>query len=156
GKSFGVGVCSLYWTTPLLSITKAARAAVSPTPASIGNTTSYFLITSLFKSLAIVRLIFSFCAQASCAKGVSTLMAITLAFSPAYALTPAVISHISFVHTLVNAAGKKSSTVFFFPKLSLSLTSTKPDACFDLSVKSGALLPTDIAIVLVVEVKRYS
>ena len=32
GKSFGVGVCSLYCTTPFLSITNAARAAVSPTP----------------------------------------------------------------------------------------------------------------------------
>ncbi|GEM_PF-1456955 len=39
GRSFGVGVCSLYCTTPCLSITNAARAAVSPTPASIGNTT---------------------------------------------------------------------------------------------------------------------
>src|SRR5580765_3189087 len=54
GKSFGVGVCSLYCTTPLLSITNAARAAVSPTPASIGNTTSYCLMTCLFKSLASV------------------------------------------------------------------------------------------------------
>ena len=69
GSSFGVGVCSLYWTTPLLSITKAARAAVSPTPASIGKTTLYFLMTSLFRSLASVMPIFSFCAQASCAKG---------------------------------------------------------------------------------------
>jgi len=40
GKSFGVGVCSLYWMTPALSMTNAARADVSPTPASIGNTTS--------------------------------------------------------------------------------------------------------------------
>src|SRR5678809_1285730 len=51
GKSFGVGVCSLYCTTPFLSMTKAARAEVSPTPASIGNTTSYDLVTLLFKSL---------------------------------------------------------------------------------------------------------
>src|SRR3989442_8841992 len=29
GSSFGEGVCSLYWITPFLSITKAARAAVS-------------------------------------------------------------------------------------------------------------------------------
>src|SRR5882672_3214431 len=35
GSSFGVGVCSLYCTTPPLSMTKAARAEVSPTPASI-------------------------------------------------------------------------------------------------------------------------
>jgi hypothetical protein len=40
GRSLGVGVFSLYWMTPCLSITNAARAAVSPTPASIGNTTS--------------------------------------------------------------------------------------------------------------------
>lgn len=40
GKSFGVGVCSLYCTTPFLSMTNAARAAVSPTPANIGKTTS--------------------------------------------------------------------------------------------------------------------
>src|SRR5436190_1985263 len=51
GRSFGVGVCSLYCTTSLLSMTKAARAAVSPIPTSIGKTTSYFLMTSLFKSL---------------------------------------------------------------------------------------------------------
>src|SRR5438046_2227104 len=80
GKSLGVGVCSLYCTTPFLSITNAARAAVSPTPASIGKTTSYCLITCLLRSLASVRLIFSFCAQASCANGVSTLMATTSAF----------------------------------------------------------------------------
>ena len=40
GRSFGVAVCSLYCTTPALSMTNAARADVSPTPASIGNTTS--------------------------------------------------------------------------------------------------------------------
>jgi hypothetical protein len=40
GRSLGVGVFSLYWMTPCLSMTNAARAAVSPTPASIGNTTS--------------------------------------------------------------------------------------------------------------------
>jgi hypothetical protein len=83
GRSFGLGVCSLYWTTPALSITKAARAAVSPTPASIGKTTLYFLITSLFRSLASVMPIFSFCAQASCANGVSTLMPMTSALRPA-------------------------------------------------------------------------
>src|SRR5260370_969981 len=33
GKSFGVGVCSLYLTTPFLSITNAARPAVAPAPA---------------------------------------------------------------------------------------------------------------------------
>src|SRR5262245_32210992 len=79
GRSFGVGVCSLYWMTPFLSMTKAARAAVSPTPASIGNTTSYFLVTSLLRSLARGMVIFSFCAQACCANGVSTLMPITSA-----------------------------------------------------------------------------
>lgn len=39
GRSFGVGVCSAYCTTPCLSITKAARAEVSPTPARFGNST---------------------------------------------------------------------------------------------------------------------
>ena len=80
GNSFGLGVCSLYWIMPLLSTTKAARAAVSPIPASIGKTTLYFLITSLFRSLASVMPIFSFCAYASCANGVSTLMPMTSAF----------------------------------------------------------------------------
>ena len=32
GRSFGVGVCSAYCTTPFRSMTKAARAAVSPMP----------------------------------------------------------------------------------------------------------------------------
>ncbi len=40
GRSFGVAVCSAYWMTPFLSMTKAARAAVSPMPASPGKTTS--------------------------------------------------------------------------------------------------------------------
>jgi hypothetical protein len=39
GRSFGVGVCSAYYTTPSRPMTKAARAAVSPTPASIGKST---------------------------------------------------------------------------------------------------------------------
>src|SRR5580698_7610878 len=59
---------------------------------------------------------------------------------------PPLRSHISLVQTPVNAAGKNSSTVFFLPKLSLNFTSTRPDACFDLSVKSGALEPALIAI----------
>src|SRR3954465_8833774 len=57
------------------------------------------------------------------------------------------MSHISFVQTLVKASGKKSTTVFFLPKLLLSFTSTRPDACLDFKLKSGALLPTEIAIV---------
>ena len=56
----GLGVFSLYCTTPALSMTKAARAAVSPMPASMGNTTSYLRITSLLRSLARVIVIFSF------------------------------------------------------------------------------------------------
>src|SRR5260370_1782256 len=147
GKSFGVGVCSLYWTTHFLSITNAARAAVSPMPASMGNTTLYCLMTSLLRSLASVTLIFSFCAQASCANGVSTLMPTTSAFKPEYAPNPAVMSHISLVQTLVNAAGKNSRTVFFLPRLLLSFTSTSPEGCLDFRVKSGALLPTGIAII---------
>src|SRR5208283_5037452 len=82
GRSFGVSVCSLYCTTPFLSITNAARAEVSPTPASIGKITSYALAVVLFRSLASVMPIFSFCAQASCAKGLSTLMPMTSAPRP--------------------------------------------------------------------------
>src|SRR5687768_11224367 len=61
---------------------------------------------------------------------------------------PAVMSHISCVQTPVKASGKNSNTVFFLPKLSLSLTSTRPDAFLDLSEKSGAFEPTGIAIIL--------
>src|SRR6185503_12780244 len=59
---------------------------------------------------------------------------------------PCVMSHISCVQTLVNASGKNRSSVFFFPKLPLSFTSTRPLACLDLRLKSGALVPTDSAI----------
>src|ERR1051326_4649599 len=93
-------------------------------------------------------LIFSFCAQASCAKGLSMLMPMTSAFSPENALSPALTSHISFVHTLVKASGKKSRTVFFLPRLALSLMSARPDACLDFRLKSGALVPTAIAIMM--------
>src|SRR5256886_14810888 len=57
------------------------------------------------------------------------------------------MSHISCVQTLVKASGKKSSKVFFLPKLLLSFTSTRPDACLDLRVKSGAFVPTGNAII---------
>src|SRR4051812_30345268 len=127
-------------------MTKAARAAVSPMPARFGNSTSNFLVTSLFKSLARVRLIFSFWAQASWANGVSMLMAITSAFNEEKFVSPWLMSHNSVVHTLVNAAGKKRRTVFFLPKLLLSFTSTRPEACLDLREKSGALVPTGIGI----------
>src|SRR3954463_15074430 len=60
------------------------------------------------------------------------------------------MSHISLVQTLVKASGKKSTTVFFFPKLPLNCTSATPDAVFDLSLKSGAFDPTGIAIPSVV------
>src|SRR5476649_1624062 len=147
GKSFGVGVCSLYCTTPFLSITNAARAAVSPTPASIGNTTSYCLMTTLFRSLASVMPIFSCFAHAACANGLSTLTAMTSAPSAAYASSPAVRLHISVVQTPVNASGKNSSTVFFLPKLLLNLTSTSAGD-LDLSVKSGAFEPTGMGIII--------
>jgi hypothetical protein len=42
----------------------------------------------------------------------------------------------------VNAIGKKSSNVFFFPKLSLSLICFGPSAVLVDNVKSGALVPT--------------
>src|SRR6516165_6485228 len=86
-------------------------------------------------------------AQASCANGLSTLMAMTSA--PANELRPLETSHSSAVQTLVNASGKNSSTVFFLPKLSLSFTSTTPDAVLDLREKSGALVPTVIGIIVV-------
>src|SRR5687768_10521750 len=69
------------------------------------------------------------------------------------------MSHISEVQTLVKASGKKSRTVFVLPKLLLSFTSTRPLACFDLSVKSGALDPTGIAIIQILvfsfQTRRY-
>jgi len=45
----------------------------------LGNTTFVFLDDFLFRVVATVMLIFSFCAQASCANGLSTLMAMTSA-----------------------------------------------------------------------------
>src|SRR3954469_20891559 len=54
--------------------------------------------------------------------------------------------HISVVHTPVNAIGKKRSSVFVFPKLSLSLICFGPSAVFVGSEKSGALVPTASAI----------
>src|SRR6266487_2344005 len=67
---------------------------------------------------------------------------------------PCVMSHISCVQTLVNASGKNRSNVFFFPKLPLSFTSASPEACLDLRLKSGALVPTDKAIGLWVLIFR--
>src|SRR5687768_11414094 len=90
--------------------------------------------------------IFSFCAQASFENGLSTLTPMTSAPEPLYCCNPAVTSHISLVQTLVNASGKNNTTVFVFPKLLLNFTSTNPLACFDFSVKSGAFVPTGIAI----------
>src|SRR5204863_8289566 len=91
--------------------------------------------------------IFSFCAQACCENGLSTLTAITSAFSPEKLLKPAVTSHISVVQTPVKASGKNSSTVFFLPKLLLSFTSASTGD-LDFKVKSGAFEPTDIGIML--------
>src|SRR5271157_1820302 len=107
-------------------------------------------MTFLSKSLAKVRLIFSCLAQASWANGVSTLSAMTAALRVEYWARPAETSHISLVQTPVKAAGKKSNTVFFLPKLSLSLTSAKPAAFLDLRVKSGAFEPTLIGINFVI------
>jgi hypothetical protein len=39
GNSFGDGVCSLYCTTPFLSMTKAARALVAPKPSRSSSNT---------------------------------------------------------------------------------------------------------------------
>jgi hypothetical protein len=86
--------------------------------------------------------IFSCFAHASCVNGLSTLTPITSAFKSEYCFNPAVMSHISVVQTPVNASGKKSSTVFFFPKLLLNVTSLTFPPVLLLSVKSGALLPT--------------
>src|SRR5579859_5677952 len=90
---------------------------------------------------------FSFCAQAACANGLSTLTAMTSAPRSLYAPRPEVISHISLVQTPVKARGKKRRTVFFLPKLLLSLTSTSAGD-LDLRVKSGALEPTGMAILV--------
>src|SRR5690606_26241715 len=79
GRSLGVGVCSAYFTLPSLPMTNAARAAVSPTPARFGKTTSYALVTVLFRSLTSVIWMLFALAQASCAKGLSTLMPMTFA-----------------------------------------------------------------------------
>jgi hypothetical protein len=47
------------------------------------------------------------------------------------------------VHVPVNAIGKKSRSVFFFPKLSLNLICFGPSAVFVGNVKSGALVPIE-------------
>src|SRR5260221_9816974 len=65
---------------------------------------------------------------------------------------PPETSHISVVQTPVKASGKKSRTVFFLPKLSLRVTSSRPWAVLVLRVKSGALVP--ILRGMVGEVKR--
>lgn len=39
GRSFGVGVCSAYCTTPFRSITNAARAEVAPKPSRSSSST---------------------------------------------------------------------------------------------------------------------
>jgi hypothetical protein len=46
------------------------------------------------------------------------------------------------VHVPVNAMGKKRSSVFFLPKLLLSLICLGPRAVLVANVKSGALVPT--------------
>src|SRR5215831_9257858 len=59
---------------------------------------------------------------------------------------PALTSHISVVHVLVKAMGKKSSSVFFFPKLSLNVICFGPSAVLVDNMKSGALVPTESGI----------
>src|SRR5213082_2770073 len=59
---------------------------------------------------------------------------------------PALTSHISVVHVPVKAMGKKSRSMFFFPKLSLNLICLGPSAVLVDKVKSGALVPTAIGI----------
>src|SRR6266403_6382581 len=59
-----------------------------------------------------------------------------------YAFRPALTSHISVVHVLVNAIGKKSKSVFLCPKLSLSRICFGPAGTLVGNVKSGALVPT--------------
>ena len=88
----------------------------------------------------------SFCAQASCANGLSTLMPMTSAFRSVYAPSPAVMSHNSPVQTPVKASGTNNSTVFLLPKLLLRVTSVTSPLLLDFSVKSGALVPTSIAM----------
>jgi len=46
------------------------------------------------------------------------------------------------VHVPVNAIGKNNNSVFFFPKLSLSLTCFGPSAVLQAREKSGAFVPT--------------
>src|SRR5215475_1485328 len=59
-----------------------------------------------------------------------------------YPFRPALTSHISVVHVLVNAIGKKSKSVFLCPKLSLSRICFGPAGTLVGNVKSGALVPT--------------
>src|SRR5690242_15048790 len=103
-------------------------------------------MTVLLRSLASVMPILFALAQPSCAWGVSTLIPITSAPSALYSPRPAVVSHSSWVQTPLNAAGKKSSTVCFLPRLSLSLTSLMPSAVLHLRRKSGAFEPTAIGM----------
>ena len=56
------------------------------------------------------------------------------------------MSHISLVHTLVKASGKKSTSVFFLLKFSLNFTSARPAAVLDFKLKSGALEPIAIMV----------
>ena len=55
----------------------------------------------------------------------------------------------------VKAAGKNRSTVFFWPKFALNLTSTNPVSFLDLRVKSGAFEPTLIAINFIISNLRF-
>jgi hypothetical protein len=50
--------------------------------------------------------------------------------------------HISVVHVLVNAMGKKASSVFRFPKFSLRVICFGPFIVLVGKAKSGAFVPT--------------
>ena len=78
----------------------------------------------------------------------------TLASSASYSEIPLEISQNSVVQPPVKAIGTKSSTMLDFPMRSLKVTNSGPAAVLVTSVKSGALSPTlmDIVVWWLVEV----
>ena len=101
--------------------------------------TSYCAVTVLLKSLSSGKFSFSASFHAFSAKNVSTLTPRT--FAPTLFRSDAESRnlHISVVHTLLNAAGKKARTTG--PLFSCSLSFTGSRSSFG-SSKSGALVPT--------------
>jgi len=59
---------------------------------------------------------------------------------------PCVMSHISSVQTLVKRQRKEQEQRVLFSEIAAELHVQRPEACLDLRVKSGALVPTDSAI----------